>query len=113
LDETTSVTEALSSLKKDEWLKVMKEELESIKTNKVWDLVDLPKECKAIENKWILKVKQKSDGSIERHKVRLVAKGFTQEVGIDYEEIFTSCQVYFHTITFSYCCMFISTWNNH
>jgi len=89
LDEPNSVTEALSSSKRDEWLKAMKEELESMKTNKVWDLVDLPKERKAIGNKWILKVKRKSDGSIERHKARLVAKGFTQEVGIDYEETFS------------------------
>lgn len=51
-----------------------------MKTNKVWDLVDLPKERKAIGNKWIFKVKRKSNGSIERHKTRLVAQGFTQEV---------------------------------
>ena len=82
------MTEALSSPKKDEWIKAMKEELEFIKTNKVWDLVDLPSGRKAIGNKWILKFKRKLDGSIERHKARLVAKGFTQEAGIDYEETF-------------------------
>jgi len=89
LDEPNSVTEALSRPERDEWLKSMKEELESMKTNKVWDLVDLPKERKAIGNKWILKVKRKSDGSIERHKARLVAKSFTQEVGIYYGETFS------------------------
>ncbi|KAH0707780.1 hypothetical protein KY290_011743 [Solanum tuberosum] len=50
LDEPNFVTDALSSPKRDEWLKVMKEELESMKTNKVWDLVYLPEECKAIGN---------------------------------------------------------------
>ena len=46
----------------------MKEELESMKSNKIWDLVDLPKERKTIGNKWILKVTRKSNGSIERTK---------------------------------------------
>lgn len=55
----------------------MKEELESMKTNKVWDLVDLPPGRRAIRNKWVLKVKRKAYGSIERYKARLVAKGFT------------------------------------
>ncbi|KAH0720233.1 hypothetical protein KY284_005263 [Solanum tuberosum] len=48
LDEPNSVIEALSRPERDEWLKAMKEELESMKTNKVCDLVDLPKERKAI-----------------------------------------------------------------
>ena len=48
-----------------------------------------PRECKDIKNKWILKVKHKSDGLIERRKARLVSKGFTQEVEIDYAEFFS------------------------
>ena len=50
-DEHHSVTEALSSPKRGEWLKVMKQELEFMKTSKLWDLLDLPKERKAIGNK--------------------------------------------------------------
>nr|XP_016506348.1 PREDICTED: uncharacterized mitochondrial protein AtMg00820-like [Nicotiana tabacum] len=88
IDEPKSVTEALSSPVKDEWMKAVKEELESMKTNKVWDLVDLPPGRRAIGNKRVLKVKHKVNGSIERYKARLVAKGFTQEAGIDYEETF-------------------------
>ena len=64
LDEPNSATEALSRPEREKWLKAKKEELESIETKRVWDLVDLPKERKAIRNKWILKVKCKLDGSI-------------------------------------------------
>ena len=52
----------------------MNHEIESMRTNQVWDLVDLPSGHKAIGNKWILKIKRKADGSIERYKARLVAK---------------------------------------
>ena len=62
------ITKPLSSPEKVEWLKGMKEELESMKTNKVLDLVDLSKERKAIGNNWNLKVKHKLDGSIDRQK---------------------------------------------
>lgn len=89
MNEPKSVNEALSSPRKDECMKAMKEELESMKTNKVWDLVDLPPRRRAIGNKWFLKVKHKADGSIERYKARLMAKGFTQEAEIDYEETFS------------------------
>ena len=58
--------------------------------NGVWELVQLPKGCKAIGCKWVFKTKRDSKGDIERYKVRLVAKGFTQKEGIDYNEIFFS-----------------------
>jgi hypothetical protein len=77
-DEPRTVQEALSSSAKDEWIKAMNDEIESMRTNQVWDLVNLPLGRKAIGNKWILKVKRKVDGSIDRYKARLVAKGYTQ-----------------------------------
>jgi len=52
-------------------------------------LVDLPLGRRSIENKWVLKIKCKVDGSIECYKARLVAKGYTQEKGIDYEDTFS------------------------
>ena len=58
-------------------MKAMNDEMESMRTNQVWDLVDLPLERKAIGNKWVLKIKRKADGKIERYKTRLVAKGYT------------------------------------
>ena len=54
----------------------MKEELESIEKNKVWELVDLPSDRKPIGCNWVLKKKIKVDGSLERYKARLVAKRY-------------------------------------
>ena len=62
----------------------MKEEMSSMASNEVWDLVKLPDNVKDIGCKKVFKTKKDSLGNIERHKVRLVAKGFTQREGIDY-----------------------------
>jgi len=57
--------------------------------NDVWDLVELPKDCKRVGCKWVFKIKHDSHGNLERYKDRLVAKGFTQKDDIDYKEIFS------------------------
>jgi hypothetical protein len=66
----------------------MKEELEAIERNKTWKLTELPKKKKAISVRWVFKVKLKPDGSIGKHKARLVARGFLQKPGLDYFEVF-------------------------
>ena len=66
----------------------MKEELDALTKNHTWDLVTLLLGQSIVGCKWIYKIKTHFDGSIERYKARLVAKSFTQEYGIDYEEIF-------------------------
>ena len=66
----------------------MEEELQALDRTHTWDLVDLPLGKTAVSCRWIYKIKTKFDGSIERYKARLVARGFTQEYGIDYEETF-------------------------
>jgi Reverse transcriptase (RNA-dependent DNA polymerase) len=70
-------------------MKAMEETMESMRSNNVWKLVNLPEGRKVIGNKWVLKIKRLADGSIDRYKARLVVKGYTQQEGIDYEEIFS------------------------
>lgn len=62
----------------------------SVEKNKTWTLVDLPKGRSAIGLKWIYKVKREPDGRISKYKARIVAKGYIQKRGIDYEEVFAS-----------------------
>lgn len=72
----------------EKWRNVMQEELNALSKNNTWELVQLPQNRKPIGSKWIYKIKYKSDGSMERHIARLVAKGFSQIEGIDYNETF-------------------------
>ena len=71
------------------WRDACDDEIASIVKNQTWDLVDLPPGAKAIGLKWIFKIKRNSDGTINKHKSRLVAKGYIQRHGIDYEEVFS------------------------
>ncbi|GKC22709.1 ribonuclease H-like domain-containing protein, partial [Tanacetum coccineum] len=71
------------------WTDAMNNEMDALLRNDTWDIVDLPKDRKAIGSKWIFKIKYKSSGEIDRYKARLVAQGFGQKEGIDYEETFS------------------------
>jgi transposase InsO family protein len=87
--EPTSFEEAVHSDQKSEWQKAMKNEIQSLRENQTWELTDLPPEKKAIPCKWVYKVKNNPDGSIERYKARLVIKGCAQKKGIDYDQTFS------------------------
>eukprot|EP00253_Pinus_taeda_P035284 PITA_35284 len=65
----------------------MEEEMNSLLENKTWELVNLPKGRKALQNKWVYEIKHEGDEKKERYKVRLVVKGFAQKEDIDFTEI--------------------------
>lgn len=71
---------------KPAWEEAMKKEFEVLKANQTWVLTSLPKGKKPISCTWIYKIKHKANGSVEKYKVRLVVKGFSQKKGIDYSE---------------------------
>ncbi|GJV99131.1 putative ribonuclease H-like domain-containing protein [Tanacetum coccineum] len=76
------------SLQDDSWVQAMQEELLQFKLQQVWVLVDLPHGMKVIGTKWVYINKRDERGVVVRNKARLVAQGYTQEEGIDYDEVF-------------------------
>jgi len=68
----------------------MKEEIKTIEKNKTWELADCPKDKYIIGVKWVFKTKLNPDGTIHKHKARLVAMGYSQQPGVYYNETFAS-----------------------
>ena len=71
------------------WKAAMQEEYDSIMKNQTWDVVDHPVKRKIIGTKWVQKATYKFDGSLEKYKSRLVAQGYSQAKGFDFEDSFT------------------------
>lgn len=84
-----SVEEALEGPYADEWKRSMQAEYDSLIKNKTWDMVNLPKGQVSIGCKWVFAVKKNKDGTINKLKSRLVAKGCSQRYGINYQETFS------------------------
>lgn len=84
-----SYQEAMESSNSEKWKHAMKEEHDSLVDNATWELVDKPIGQKIIDCKWVYKVKCNTDETVERYKARLVARGFNQQHGIDFEETFS------------------------
>ncbi|GKE43009.1 putative ribonuclease H-like domain-containing protein, partial [Tanacetum coccineum] len=72
------------------WIEAMQEELLQFKLQEVWTLVELPNGKKAIGTKWVFRNKKDERGIVIKTKARLVAQGYTQEEGIDYDEVFAT-----------------------
>ncbi|KAL4558053.1 hypothetical protein LXL04_036249 [Taraxacum kok-saghyz] len=71
------------------WINAMNEEMEALYRNQTWILTDLPEGRKPIGCKWVFKIKYKQTGEIDRYKAHLVAKGYSQKEGIDFDETFS------------------------
>nr|GFA80286.1 hypothetical protein [Tanacetum cinerariifolium] len=89
LSEPANYKAALLDHELDKWLNAMNVEMQSMKDNKVWVLVELPPNGKTVGSKWLFKKKTNIDGVVHTYKARLVAKGYTQTPRIDYEETFS------------------------
>jgi hypothetical protein len=66
----------------------MQSEMDAVETNRTWELLDLPHGHRVITLKWVFKLKRDEAGAIVKHKARLVARGFLQQEGIDFDNAF-------------------------
>lgn len=73
---------------KDEWMRAIQEEINALKENDTWEVVDLPPGKQPISCKWIFKIKRDEEGEIQRYKARLVIRGNEQRRGFDYKETY-------------------------
>jgi len=76
---------------KEQWRAAIEDELNSHEINNTWSLVERPENKNIVDCKWIFTIKQNEFGRPVKYKARLVARGFTQEYLIDYDETFCPC----------------------
>lgn len=67
----------------------MKEEIDALERNNTWKLVDLPHGHRLVGLRWVFKLKKNETGAVVKHKARLIAKGYVQQPGVDFDEVFT------------------------
>ncbi|GJY53777.1 putative ribonuclease H-like domain-containing protein [Tanacetum coccineum] len=84
---TKKPKKVIQALKDPRWIEAMQEELMQFKLQQVWTLVDLPNGKRAIGTKWVYRNKKDERGIVIKNKARLVAQGYTQEEGIDYDKM--------------------------
>jgi hypothetical protein len=88
-DSPKTITEAFSSPDVDDWKEAIRSEMDSILSNGTWELVERPYGCKPVGCKWVLKKKFKPDGTIDKYKTHLMAKGYTQKEGEDFFDTYS------------------------
>ncbi|GKF68113.1 retrotransposon protein, putative, ty1-copia subclass, partial [Tanacetum coccineum] len=89
LGEPANYKAALLDPESKKWLDAMNVEMQSMKDNDVWVLVELPPNARTVGSKWLFKKKTDIDGAVYIFKACLIAKGFTQTYWVDYEETFS------------------------
>ncbi|GKD25723.1 retrotransposon protein, putative, ty1-copia subclass [Tanacetum coccineum] len=88
--ELLTYQEAVACEDSSKWKAAMEEEMDSLRKNKTWELVDHPAGQELVSCKWLFKIKEGIEGvQNPRYKARLVARGFTQRAGINYNEVFS------------------------
>ncbi|KAL4030974.1 hypothetical protein IC575_009229 [Cucumis melo] len=90
LDSTIIPKNIYTTLDCPEWKNVVMEEMKTLENNRTWEICALLKRHKTVGCKWMFSLKYKAYGTLDRHKARLVANGFTQTYGIDYSETFST-----------------------
>ena len=83
-----TLKEAMRSPDWPEWEKPVKTELATLEQMGTWELADAPKDRKPIMNKWVFMKKYNKDGDLQKYKARIVARGFSQIPGMDYNQTF-------------------------
>ncbi|GJV81324.1 ribonuclease H-like domain-containing protein [Tanacetum coccineum] len=89
LNKSVEPTTYYDAVKDVRWVEAMNNEIEALIRNNTWTLTDLPIGRKTIDNKWLYKIKYKASGQVDKYKARVVAKGFSQREGIDFDETFS------------------------
>ena len=88
-DEPSSFKEAMNSPDHDKWMKACKDEYDLIMGYRTWDLVPVPNDVNVVGNRWTFRVKRDNLGNVNRYKARMVAQGFSQIQGIDFNETYS------------------------
>jgi hypothetical protein len=88
-DTPTTIEEAYSSPDADLWKEAVRSKIDSVMSNGTWEIVDRSYGRKAIGCKWMFKKNLRPDGTIERYKARLLAKGYTQKKGEDFFDTYS------------------------
>ena len=88
IHEPQTYKEAMSSPEASQWLQAMKEEIRSLQQNNTWKISKRNHKTRALNCKWVYKIKYNENNEVTRFKARLVAKGYQQIAGIDYETVY-------------------------
>eukprot|EP00794_Sanderia_malayensis_P019750 gene19750-biopygen16400 len=89
INQPRNLKEAWANECSVQWKGATDFECDSLIDKNTWELVSLPEDKNLVGSRWVFKVKKKADGSIDRFKARLVAQGYSQSQGVDYEEVFS------------------------
>src|SRR5258706_10196813 len=84
-DEPQTYADAVTA---QQWVDAMNDEMDALRRNNTWDAVPIPTSRHIVGSKWVYKIKRDSKGQISRYKARLVAQGFSQQPGTDFDEIY-------------------------